>query len=244
MQYFGGKSRIASQIAEVVSPQGLWWEPFCGGLSVTVKLAESGYPGIVSDACVPLICMYEAVRNGWKPPALLSEQEWEGCKNLPDDDPMKAFAGFGCSRDGMWFSKFIGNRFVVSKTHQDGMIQDPVMSTRKSLLRDIPKLSECLFVNMSFFDLEPSESYGFECLYLDPPYANAGAKYDGAPDFDYEMFWPKCVEWSKFCRVLVSELTCPIEHVVVWELLCDQRAGSGGGQINDKRLEKLFLVLP
>jgi DNA adenine methylase len=103
MQYLGGKSRIAKEIAQVVAPQGFWWEPFCGGLSVSVQLAKFG-PGLVSDANPALISLYTSVARGWLPPEALSLEEWREARRLPDSDPRKAFAGFGCSFGGRYFA--------------------------------------------------------------------------------------------------------------------------------------------
>jgi site-specific DNA-adenine methylase len=67
MQYMGGKTRIAKQIAaeidKVRKPGQLVWDAFCGGLSVSVALSKNG-PVLASDACAPLISLYKAVQEG------------------------------------------------------------------------------------------------------------------------------------------------------------------------------------
>ena len=46
MQYLGGKTRIAKQLAEVIDrvrPKSAWvWDAFCGGLSMSVALSKNG----------------------------------------------------------------------------------------------------------------------------------------------------------------------------------------------------------
>src|SRR5690606_2494941 len=95
VRYLGGKSRLAREIASIVNaargPGVPFWEPFCGGLSVSVQLAKAG-PGIVSDASVALISLYQAVRDGWDPPESVSEAEYHQARTLPETDPLHAFA--------------------------------------------------------------------------------------------------------------------------------------------------------
>jgi len=80
LRYLGGKSRIAKHLVEVMRPDvervGGWWDPFCGGLSVSVQLAAIA-PGVALDICLPLIALYEAVRRGWKPPTTVTREEWQ-----------------------------------------------------------------------------------------------------------------------------------------------------------------------
>lgn len=79
MQYLGGKSKIAKWLCAAIAPvrRGReFWEPFCGGLSVSVALSESG-PGLVSDANHALIALYRAVAAGWDPPSTVSEDDYK-----------------------------------------------------------------------------------------------------------------------------------------------------------------------
>jgi len=61
VQYLGGKTRIAKQIAaeidKVRRPGQLVWDAFCGGLSVSRALMKNG-PVLSTDACAPLIALY------------------------------------------------------------------------------------------------------------------------------------------------------------------------------------------
>lgn len=63
MQYLGGKSRIAKHLAaeiDRVRKPGEWiWEPFCGGLSMTVALSKNG-PVWATDANPALIALYQS----------------------------------------------------------------------------------------------------------------------------------------------------------------------------------------
>lgn len=113
MQYLGGKTRIAKQIAaeidKVRRPGQLVWDAFCGGLSMSRALLKNG-PVLSTDACAPLIHLYCAVQNGWGPPSEVSEATYRAAKSLPDTDPMKAFCGFACSFGGKFDNLGVSHR--------------------------------------------------------------------------------------------------------------------------------------
>lgn len=248
MQYLGGKTRLAGRIAEIVNAERVrlggaagplpFWEPFCGGLSVSVKLAALG-PGIVSDACLPLISLYRAVRDGWDPPETLSEDEYRAARSLPDTDPRKAFAGFGCSFGGMYFSKYVGPRTIHHTT--TGQIQklDAAGSTARALRRQIPALRGCALECMSFFDARPIPGL---VLYCDPPYAGT-SEYSAAGAFNSEAFWARARAWAGAGAVVfVSEYVCPISAVAVASWSHSLRLH--GAERSGARTERLFRVLP
>jgi DNA adenine methylase len=230
MQYLGGKSRLAKELAAVIAPCGKWWEPFCGGLSVSVQLARFG-PGTVSDFSRPLIALYRAVRDGWDPPSVLTESAYAEARSLPDTDPLKAFAGFGCSFGGKWFGGYARGA------------GDYAAQSRSALLRDIPKLRACKILHLSFFSVNPRKVQELpEVIYADPPYAGT-TPYKGVSAFDHPKFWVRCQEWAALgVRVFVSEYQCPVPHELVWskehKLSVRDRAGCS------VRIERLFRVLP
>lgn len=239
MRYLGGKSRLAKEIAAIVAPKGVWWEPFCGGLSVSVQLAKYG-PGVVSDANPALIALYQAVREGWEPPPTVSKEQWEAAKTLPNTDPFKAFAAFGSSFGGMWFSGYAAPKRHFTRTHPNGMNQDYAGATRKALLKDIPALGGSSIACLSFFDLDPQTFAVPEAIYCDPPYAGTTG-YDAVGAFDHGRFWAYCQEWAaRGVRVFVSEYTCPVAGDVLWEKSHGLRVG--GGEKAQSRTERLFLV--
>lgn len=242
MRYLGGKSRIAKEIAQVVAPQGFWWEPFCGGLSVSVQLAKYG-PGLISDANPALISLYMSVARGWLPPEAVTAEEWAAAKSLPDSDPRKAFAGIGCSYLGMWFQ---GYEDVDVRTIATGpqagrsFTQRRAKAAKESLLGDVPKLSACAFRWLSFFDVDP-ETFPSqpETIYCDPPYAGT-AGYGATGPFDHGRFWAYCLGWAaRGSRVFVSELGCPVDSSVVWERAHVHRSQGTKAQ---PRVERLFRV--
>jgi DNA adenine methylase len=200
VRYLGGKSRIAKKLAarirEIVPDAPEYWDPFCGGLSMSVALSAYA-PVLASDACAPLIALYRAVRNGWEPPSEVSREMYAAARALPDSDPLKAFCGFACSFSGKWFGGFAssGSRNYAKNAHRS--------------LRDVTKPAEIVCV--SWFDIEP-ESTG-AVLYLDPPYAGTTG-YAGVQPFDSVAFIACVREWSAFAHIFVSEYSFPLGEVV------------------------------
>ena len=247
MQYLGGKSSIAKEIAAVVAPRGEWWEPFCGGLSVSVQLAKYG-PGVVSDACLPLISLYQAVRDGWEPPKTLTRDEWEAAKRLPDTNPLKAFAGFGCSFSGLWFQSYAGGvreRIMNTASGPQPIRNDPPMAAGRGLKRDAKALASCLLKHVSFFSVDPSTCLAQpECIYADPPYAGT-TRYSAVAAFDHARFWSYCQIWaSRGVRVFVSEYVCPVGADLVWEKQHLSNIRQARSKADPYTTERLFRILP
>jgi DNA adenine methylase len=205
VQYLGGKTRIAQKLAAVINaargPRE-FWDPFCGGLSVSVAL---GGRGLVTDANPALIALYQAVADGWDPPEHVSEAEYQAARALPDSDPRKAFCGFGCSFGGKWFGGYA--RSAEGQKYAAG--------ARNVLLRDIPALIArgCRFLCVDFLAIEPRPTSSV--LYLDPPYRGT-ISYGALGRFDHDRFYARVAAWSRYTDVFVSEYAFPWGRIV-WE---------------------------
>ena len=234
-------------IAGVIQPRGLWWEPFCGGLSVSVQLAAYG-PGIVSDANLALISLYKGVREGWDPPTEATEHEWLEARGSPDSDPRKAFFGFGCSYGAMWFSSSAVKRNRRWNRKQNYWCDDnAVGAARNSLLRDVPRLAGC---DLRYLDFLTCGAPEVEVIYCDPPYEGT-AGYAATGPFDHEAFWRRCQTLAQRSRVFVSEYACPVPHEEVWSRPSGCMLSGVGSQLDARadrkvntRVERLFRVLP
>lgn len=246
MQYIGGKSRIAKEIVATIAPVAprsipidTVWEPFCGGLSVSYAFALAGVRRMIcSDLCRPLIALYQAVREGWIPPMMLSEGEYAAARALPDTHPLKAFAGFGCSFGGKWFGGYARQERGSTEP------QKKAAACARSLLKVIPALPCGDFINTSFLDQKPSaDAAAGTLIYCDPPYEGTqGYIAANGGKFDHDLFWDLCIEWAALgAEVWVSEYRAPDEFV---ELRWSKRhalALAGGMQL-DAREECLFKV--
>lgn len=232
MQYLGGKSRIAKQLAQVIDsirrPGQPVWDAFCGGLSMSVALSKNG-PVRSTDACAALIALYRAVQSGWEPPNEVSSEEYAAAKSLPDSDPMKAFCGFGCSFGGKWFGGWGG----PSKHHPTGL----AIYTRNSLLKNgVPGVVECV----DFMSVQPRPCK--EILYLDPPYYGT-TRYAGVPSFDSERFVERVGEWARHTHVFVSEYSFPIGECVFEKASKTKVNGGMSGKALDA-VERLHYIGP
>lgn len=200
MQYMGGKSRIAKQLAaeinKVRKPGQLVWDAFCGGLSMSVALSEKG-PVLSTDANAALVNMHRAVQSGWDPPRSVSESEYEAAKALPDADPMKAFCAICCSFSGKWFGGYArsGERNYALNGHN--------ALTKHRFDADVR--------TVDFIAVTPDN--GKRVLYLDPPYAGTTG-YDGAAPFDTTAFTHRVAEWATRSHVFVSEYSFPIGECI------------------------------
>lgn len=207
MQYLGGKSRLGVRIASAIGAAGLThgWEPFCGGCGASTALAALG-PLVCSDIHPALIAMWQAVQQGWTPPEALSEDEYAAARDLPDSDPLKAFAAFGCSFGGKEFGGFARS---TGRDHTE--------ESRRRLRKDADLLRATQFVRMSFFDPTPCSQAPGAYIYCDPPYADTTAYRTGA--WDSVAFWARAREWAAFCPVYVSEFSGPDDACVVAEFV-------------------------
>lgn len=228
MRYVGGKTQIAKVLATEVNRyrDGLpFLDPFCGSLAMTLAL---GGDGIATDTHPALIGLYLALQRGWEPPGVLSREEWEVAKTLPDTDPLKGFAGFACSFRGIYFSGYAGGYVGPVSNHG-------AFAARKVLLRDFALLAKrkVKIGRKDFLTIPPSGKFA---LYLDPPYRGT-VGYNGTPALDYDAFYARVEAWAAFRPVCVSEYEFPLGQVV-WTR---ERALKLGKSF-ETRTEKLFLV--
>lgn len=205
MQYLGGKYRIRKQVAqflESVRPEGAaYLEPFVGAGWVLQEISGERF---ASDACEPLIAMYKALQKGWIPPNSLSREEYLSIKDrMRVDDPVTAFAGFGCSFGGKWFRGYAPNRRE----------QNYCMCAKNSLLRKLPMISGVNFTACDYGEHKPQSML----IYCDPPYRGTTG-YSAVGKFDHELFWETMRKWSCDNVVVISEYRAPEDFKCVLEI--------------------------
>jgi DNA adenine methylase len=216
MQYMGGKSRIARQLAAIIDcarrPGQLAWDPFCGGLSMSVALSASG-PVHSSDKNPALIAMYNALRAGWEPPVEVSREEYRAARALPDTDPRKAFCGYGCSFGGKWFGGY--KEPIESRARaagKDNGRRMPHRASARSVRRAVAAVRGPIDV-LDFLTIEPRPIDAV--IYCDPVYRDV-TDYPEVGPFDHDLFARRVQQWSRYAHVFVSEYDFPIGRVV-WE---------------------------
>ena len=197
MQYMGGKSRIARQIADFINeiPRRKVTDSqapcpdnhgcggggadyivslFCDSCAVESKVQGFSHK-ILNDRHKYLIAMLQGVQSGYELPERITPEEYRYIRDHKDDDPALAgFVGFGCCFGGKWFGGYARNATGTNYALQ----------SKRSLLKDMVTLQDALFV---------CEDYRRVCIppgaviYADPPYNNTTG-YSGER-FDSAEFW-------------------------------------------------------
>ena len=196
MQYFGGKQKIAKHIADFINSNTHthYVEPFCGSCNVASKVNIKNKT--LNDKNNYLIAMFQALKDGWIPPEIVSENDYQSAKKNQDKElHIAGFVGFACSFAG----KFWGGYARDGKIDKSG---NYALRGKNSILKKMQTLMESQFTCKDFSDLDYKDSI----IYCDPPYKNTTPYYKKIlGTFDYDKF----LEWvniqSKKNIVLVSE---------------------------------------
>ena len=230
MQYFGGKFKIAKQVAEIINanligPAPVYYEPFCGALNITQYIKPEALR-IASDYNEALIVLLKAVQAGWLPPEHVSEEDYRALKQQAENTPLKAFAGFACSFGAKYFGGYARN------TRRGG--DNFAARGRRTLLKKFGALKGVTFWHQNFMNLNPLPG---AVIYCDPPYANTTGYTTGA--FDSAAFWEKVRSLSATNLVIVSEYVAPADFTEVAAFNTDLSIRGANG-VRAKRVEKLF----
>lgn len=206
MRYLGGKSKIASQIAAVIS-RGRGWsnhlvEPFVGGCGATASLARYFDTVSAHDVNPDVIILWQELMRGWEPPAEISEQEYNMLK-LASPSAVRSFAGFGCSWGGKWFGGYArgGDRNYADET-------------RRGLINYRARLKNVSFILSDYGACAVSDG---DTVYADPPYRGTTGYSSGV--WDPARFYLTAERWATAgAKVFVSEYEVRRDNwVVAWE---------------------------
>lgn len=229
----GGKGRQARYLAPIITAFGRactgYVEPFLGGGSIFERVAPALPRPVGSDVHPDLILMWQALLDGWEPPAVVSRETYYELREA-EPSALRGFVGFGCSFGGKWFGGYATARG-----------DDYCGQSRRAALRKAGAMraAGARVLLRSYEDLDPAPG---ALIYCDPPYAGTTA-YQGAGPFDPDVFWARAREWAAArCVVLVSEYTAPEGVPCVWE-----RAAVVSLRRDDNGVpatEKLFMLAP
>lgn len=231
MRYLGGKTRLAKKIAAVIEqhrqPGQRFYEPFCGGLSVTAEVTGERY---ASDVFEPLIVLYQAVQGGWLPPDELSEAEYKELRQRSragEISPLITWAGFCCSFGGKWFNGYA----------REGT-RDPTRNlcgeSKRLLIKRFATLGDVDFSCRDYRSINPTNAI----IYCDAPY-NGTTGYKGTPKFDHYAFWDQCRQWKADGNtVIISEYSAPTDFELIAEY--PHFLSVKGGQTDLARIERVF----
>lgn len=244
MRYASGKTRVAFQIAQHIRERERERERdeidltlislFCGGLSVETKLAPYFKRVICNDKQEYLISLYQALLDGWIPPDLISEEEYQYVKAHKDEDKaLTAFVGFGCSFGGKWFGGYGRHGTKDKHAAERSMCEE----SKRALLRDMAILKpNTEFTCLDYKDVVLPD----DCVvYADPPYKNKMAAFGLKERFDIDEFW-QWVRDHKEYSIYVSELEAPADFTCIWKKPVLRQLANCNAE-NFVATEKLFI---
>lgn len=230
MRYQGGKSRIATPLAQILNATGgaCFVSLFCGSCSVESKV--TGYDRIIlNDKHKYLIAMLRGVQAGYELPETITEEQYQAIRANKDADPVLAgFVGFGCSFGGKWFGGYARNKGGTNYAAQ----------SKRSLLKDMATLggAEIFCGDYKQVPIPPGA-----VVYADPPYDNTTG-YNNEK-FNSTEFWQAMRLLADTGHtVYISEQTAPPDFVCVWEKPFTRTLDRNKGN-QFKVTEKLFTYI-
>jgi DNA adenine methylase len=211
MIYVGSKSKLTKELLPIIlkdRKEGQWYvEPFAGGMNM---ISEVSGNRIANDLHTPLIEMWKALIEGWRPGGVYTREEYNYIKDNREEFPEHelGWVGFTCSFKGIYMGGFADESVT-----RDKVIRNYQIELANNILNHIPKMKDVVFCNKSYNELEIPEG---SIIYCDPPYIGT-KEYDGS-SFNHEKFW----DWVRFKdneghNIFVSEYTAPKDFRVVWE---------------------------
>lgn len=203
----GSKNRIAKYILPIIldgRKRGQWYvEPFVGGANIIDKVCGKR---IGADSNEHVISLFQGIQNGFIPPDIVSEKQYNRVRRERSVDPLTAFIGLGCSYGGKWWGGY------ARSNANNGNPRNHCSESKRNILKQSPSLQGVKFVHSKYRDLIlPPNSI----IYCDPPYAGA-TKYV-CDDFDHDEFWQWCRDMQgEGHQVFVSEYAAPDDFECLW----------------------------
>ena len=237
MKYMGSKARHAKEILPIITyfrrPDQWYVEPFCGGCNIVDKVTGLR---IAADNHYYLIAMWKALQQGWTPPKIVVESEYQHIKEHKGEcnPALVGYAGFALSFGAKWFGGY--RRDVAGTKGSYTNMKKQSGTAYRSIMRQIPKLKDVIFQCCNYQELSIPES---SIVYCDPPYRNT-TKYKSG-DFDHDLFWNWVRNISKQGhKVFVSEYTAPDDFRCVWSKVVHNTLVKDTGA--KQGIERLFVL--
>ncbi len=240
--YYGGKSRTGKDIAIAIKNHMKdikcyeLIEPFCGMLGVSKNLIND-YLITCSDYNEDLIFLHKYIQenpNFTMP--VISKERFNELKVSNELSFERSFAMFCCTYLAMYKGSYVSNDSLL----KSGKIRHIHSENFKSIKNIIVPISNKIdFYCKEYNEWESHLSQGSFIIYCDPPYVDTFQKYK-TKIFDTDKFWKTVKRWKDYGNyVFVSELTCPIEHEVIYSktLACSTSTKK------KQMLDKLFFIL-
>lgn len=240
MRYVGGKSRIATWVAEqIMTVAGntiRYVEPFVGSGATFAKLAPRFSRAACGDAHEDLVLLWRAVAGGWVPPELVGPLTYKE-QRLSPPSAFRGFVGYGSSFGGKWFGGYVNTAWDA---HWQRMTKPYAQAASRSLVKIAPAFAsaeEIRHACYSEWDLGAGD-----LVYCDPPYSGTLGYPGSGKVFESDRFWKVAGEWSDAgATVIVSEAMAPDG----WSVLAERQRKSmlrvSTSEANTIRTERLFM---
>jgi DNA adenine methylase len=224
MKYLGSKAKIADEILPIIlanrKPWQLYVEPFVGGANTLIRVTGNR---LASDKNPFLIALLIALRDGWEPPAVVTEGEYKAAmvksksydrlrwtpEQLNTEIARIGYIGLACSFGAKFFGGIARKAKRTTRRETDVIEFD----SRQAFMDHAPALQGVEFRCGSFMSLEVP---GSSIVYCDPPYeATTGYNYSIG---NFSEFWAWCdglVE--RGCEVFVSGYHLERRWRAVWQ---------------------------
>lgn len=191
MRYMGGKCQLAKWIVPILIKQMQlhgclhFADLFCGAVNIVGNMPVTGRR-IANDRHADLIALWQAVQLGYTPPPALSRGKYARLKATRGQtpDPLRAFAGFGCSYRGKYFG---------------GYDPDGAGKARRSIQAKAPLIAGVEFHCLDYREVKIPDR---TLIYCDIPYR--GTTQYGVR-FDHDAFWRWAETRSRTNPIVVSE---------------------------------------
>jgi DNA adenine methylase len=249
--YQGGKHCIRKQIGSIINSIRCagqpFYEPFCGGCSITTQLDNRG-PNFISDINFVLIEMWKKLYyDRWEPPEHITEEEYKECQGYWNKGNyvvkkwpayLQGFIGIKASYAGRFWAG-IGRTHNKLTDNNGYRTKFKTPSGMRSVLKKVSQFPSNLEFNCCSYDkikLLPNS-----LVYCDIPYYGTTG-YRGTPKFDYELFYQWCERKNRMGHViLMSESYMPLERFkIIWSKSTNTRMHTNG--VARAKTENLYTV--
>lgn len=234
--FSGGKQKIGKKLAQVIADKTRiskfdvkgYCEPFCGMLGVFQHIPDHflGIEYKAGDINNSIIKMWKAVQEGFVPPTIVTEDEYNRLKD-GIDSAEKGYVGHQYGFGGKFFKGY------APKYGKN------INSTRASnnVVRIGKKLKDVKFTYGSYTQFSDLEGY---IIYCDIPYGNTDYRY--LDKFNDEDFYEWCRIMSEKNLIFVSEYNMPNDFKEIWNKSSKLTgvSKSEGEHIPKIRTERLF----
>lgn len=226
VNYIGGKHRLSRYITAYLPDGKYYLEPFLGGGSSFAANAPNYEVTLAGDVHLDLMLMYKALVDGWQPPEVISEEQYQ---QLRYDEPsaLRGLVGFASSFGGKWFGGYA--RGKTAKGESRNYLSENV----RNLARITPTMKDTYLAVAPYWSWRPQKDW---VVYCDPPYADT-QKFNSTDSFDSKIFWLVAESWvHEGAKVFVSEYHAP-EH---WKLVEEFNHRTSLSLQGEDRVERLW----